>query len=338
MDLLNELKALDQLVVEGNLVEAIERYFHPDFAYIDPHGQKRIGKVNKLAYTWDFLRQINHINGVILNESLVGEKITMSEFIFDFEQKNGEPLRVHEIIKREWQDYRVIREWYFVSEDPTMVREMSGVLQHHREVLEKSVQLAIPFGGAGGLKSEVVCLQKGALENIKVCIDIQHINIHDLDVRLIDPQGGVWGLHHQVPEVSNGQWLQQLWTLDDLPDLKGRPILGTWALEVKDEYGTEGGQLRWWCLELEYSSMDDLTKIEGIGPKIAEILREHEIDSFGRLTTTPVEALRTILGNASNRFKMHDPTSWPEQAALAAAGEWEKLAILQEKLKGGKRL
>ncbi|RME13236.1 MAG: 50S ribosomal protein L17, partial [Bacteroidetes bacterium] len=37
------------------------------------------------------------------------------------------------------------------------------------------------------------------------------------------------------------------------------------------------------------------------------------------------------------RYKMHDPTTWPQQAALAAKGEWDKLAKLQKELKGGKK-
>lgn len=81
---------------------------------------------------------------------------------------------------------------------------------------------------------------------------------------------------------------------------------------------------------------DDLKKIEGIGPKIAELLANSEIGDFNALAGADVEKLKEILAEAGSRYKMHDPTTWPEQAKLAADGEWEKLEKLQDELKGGK--
>ncbi len=81
---------------------------------------------------------------------------------------------------------------------------------------------------------------------------------------------------------------------------------------------------------------DDLTKIEGIGPKIAEIFAAKGISSFAQLAKTKPAALKAILEEAGSRFKMHDPGTWPKQAELAAAGKWDELAKFQDELKGGK--
>lgn len=81
---------------------------------------------------------------------------------------------------------------------------------------------------------------------------------------------------------------------------------------------------------------DDLKKIEGIGPKIAGILNEAGIYTFANLSQTPIDRLRSILADAGNRYKMHDPTSWPRQAELAAAGNWDELQKLQDQLDGGR--
>ena len=84
------------------------------------------------------------------------------------------------------------------------------------------------------------------------------------------------------------------------------------------------------------SKPDDLKKIEGIGPKIAQILNDAGIYTFSNLSQTPTDRLKNILAEAGNRYKMHDPQTWPNQAALAAAGEWEKLKELQDVLDGGR--
>ena len=81
---------------------------------------------------------------------------------------------------------------------------------------------------------------------------------------------------------------------------------------------------------------DDLKKIEGIGPKIATLLNEAGINTFAELAAANADTVRDILEQAGSRYKMHDPTTWSKQAALAAAGEWDELQKLQDELKGGK--
>lgn len=82
---------------------------------------------------------------------------------------------------------------------------------------------------------------------------------------------------------------------------------------------------------------DDLTKIEGVGPKIAGLLNERNILTFKDLSKAKLTLLQEVLDAAGSRFRMHNPATWAEQAKLAANGEWDKLATLQAELKGGKR-
>jgi predicted flap endonuclease-1-like 5' DNA nuclease len=82
---------------------------------------------------------------------------------------------------------------------------------------------------------------------------------------------------------------------------------------------------------------DNLKKIEGIGPKIEQLLQEKGVETFAALAKAKPTFLKEVLAEAGSRFKMHDPTTWPEQAALAAKGDTKALLALQEKLKGGKR-
>jgi predicted flap endonuclease-1-like 5' DNA nuclease len=82
---------------------------------------------------------------------------------------------------------------------------------------------------------------------------------------------------------------------------------------------------------------DDLMRIEGIGPKIAGLLKEAKIDSFESLADSDPERLREVLEQGGRRFGLADPESWPAQAALAARGEWDALKNLQAQLKGSRR-
>ncbi len=84
------------------------------------------------------------------------------------------------------------------------------------------------------------------------------------------------------------------------------------------------------------TAIDDLKKVEGIGPKIEELLKNAGIQSYTSLSETTPERIREILESAGSRYKVHDPTTWPEQAKMAAAGEWDKLKEWQSALDGGK--
>jgi len=79
----------------------------------------------------------------------------------------------------------------------------------------------------------------------------------------------------------------------------------------------------------------DLTVIEGIGPKIASILNKAGIKTFDQLAKKEVAELKEILAKAGKRYNAHDPTTWGQQAELAAAGKWEVLKAWKNRLKGG---
>ena len=82
---------------------------------------------------------------------------------------------------------------------------------------------------------------------------------------------------------------------------------------------------------------DDLTVVEGIGPRIAELCRSRGIDTWAALAAADVGALRHMLHAAGPRFSVHDPTTWPEQARCLAAGDWEGFARVAGPRRDGSR-
>lgn len=87
--------------------------------------------------------------------------------------------------------------------------------------------------------------------------------------------------------------------------------------------------------DMDFLNADDFTLIEGIGPKIAKILNQADIHTFKQLSNQEPEELLIALATAG--IFMTDPSSWPEQARFAAAGQWDELKRLQDSLKGGQQ-
>ena len=84
------------------------------------------------------------------------------------------------------------------------------------------------------------------------------------------------------------------------------------------------------------SKGDDLTKVEGIGPKVREVFNEAGIMTFADLAEQKADKLAEILIEANSRYKMFDPTSWPIQAKMAAEDKWDELKKWQDEHDGGK--
>lgn len=80
---------------------------------------------------------------------------------------------------------------------------------------------------------------------------------------------------------------------------------------------------------------NDLTIVEGIGPKINELFNDNGIKTFAQLAVATVPQMREILDKGGSRFRIANPSTWAQQGALAAANKWTELKTLQDKLSGG---
>lgn len=81
---------------------------------------------------------------------------------------------------------------------------------------------------------------------------------------------------------------------------------------------------------------DDLTVVEGIGPKISELFNNSGVNTWKELAQCSVEKCQEVLNSGGKRFEIHKPGTWPEQAKMAAEGKWQELKDWQDKLDGGK--
>ena len=115
-------------------------------------------------------------------------------------------------------------------------------------------------------------------------------------------------------------------TPEPVAEAKPEPV----AEETKEEPAAEAAPEP---VVEEAVAADDLTKIEGIGPKIAETLVAAEVSTFAALAKTDVTKLAEIIAEVRGK---HVPDTWPKQAEMAEAGQWDELKKWQDELDGGK--
>lgn len=80
---------------------------------------------------------------------------------------------------------------------------------------------------------------------------------------------------------------------------------------------------------------DDLTVVEGIGPKINDLFKDNGIKTFADLAKQTVPQMRAVLDKGGARYRIANPATWAQQADLAAKNQWADLKKLQDELSGG---
>lgn len=88
---------------------------------------------------------------------------------------------------------------------------------------------------------------------------------------------------------------------------------------------------------IKIKSAEDLTVIEGIGPKINELFKDNGLKTFTHVGGATVKEMRAILDKGGARYRMANPGTWAKQAKLAANNKWKELKKLQDELSGGKK-
>ena len=117
------------------------------------------------------------------------------------------------------------------------------------------------------------------------------------------------------------------------PAKKEAPKAETKKAEPKVEVKKEVAPKKAAAPKKTSTKADDLKKIEGIGPKIAETLVAAGVATYADLAKTTPEKISEIIAEVRGN---HVPDTWPQQAKLAADGKWDELKKWQDELDGGK--
>ena len=170
------------------------------------------------------------------------------------------------------------------------------------EMLTATVPRSAGFAIVGAVASAPADSREG--ERLAALVVEQEATIGDLRAR-------IWNHEAKIGELQGALTTHNLSTAPRDPDLEhGAEVLG------------------------EKVRFNDLTVVEGIGPKIADLLQTTGgIKTWWELHRTDVATLRTLLDGAGPRFQIHDPSSWPQQAGMLARGEWEDFKDLTAELR-----
>lgn len=116
MNLETKVQAMDQMLAQGAILDAVKTYFADNANTSDYNDVKTKSKQQMIDKMEGFLASIAKVNGITHHGTMLGNQVSASEFTFDFDMKDGSKVYWHEIIRRDWNEAgQVIREEYFLA-------------------------------------------------------------------------------------------------------------------------------------------------------------------------------------------------------------------------------
>lgn len=105
--------AKNELVTKGQIIDAAEMYFAANIKTVDFDGTVTEGKQAIMKKLDNFVGSIQKVNEIALRRSVSDDNVSFSEYIFNFEMKDGSQILWHEIIRSLWENGQIVEEQYF---------------------------------------------------------------------------------------------------------------------------------------------------------------------------------------------------------------------------------
>lgn len=116
MKLQHLVEALDAQIVSGDVIGAFDKFAADNCVTRSGADNMTQTKAQKLEILNWFFQNIAHANRIECTACKVGDSVTESQFVFDFVNKQGQPLVYQEVIRRAWKDGKVVEEQYLIGE------------------------------------------------------------------------------------------------------------------------------------------------------------------------------------------------------------------------------
>jgi chromosome segregation ATPase len=232
-----------------------------------------------------------------------------------------------------------------------ILTDLQGQLQERND---KILSLKEDFSDFKNTTQMTITERETHIDKLSNSIEVNAEKIDNLNERIQEKEYTILGLQEQLSkkeenlQKQKNQFNEQNLYIKNLTEersdfLEQIQKITTRAEDAEAKEIEMGNSLK--TKDLEYASLqqrtrrmqDDFNHITGIGQKISSTLKHAGIKSFSKLATTDVKQINEILEKENPALlKLSNPSTWPEQARIAAEGDWEALSNLQNSIKATK--
>ena len=109
----NSLADLNNLVQQGNLMEAFEKYYHQDIAMQENSNPPVVGKDVNRKRELEFVANIQDFRSASVEGLGIGDDISFVIWKYDYTHKEWGVRNYTQVSVQNWQDGKIIKEQFF---------------------------------------------------------------------------------------------------------------------------------------------------------------------------------------------------------------------------------
>ena len=113
--LLEKISDLNDLVLQGKIMEAFEKHYHEDVVMQENENPPTPGKEANRKREEEFLQAITEFRAANPLRVTIGEGTTMVEWSYDYTHKDWGLRKYTQVSVQEWQDGQIIKEKFYYA-------------------------------------------------------------------------------------------------------------------------------------------------------------------------------------------------------------------------------
>ena len=113
--LLEKIHDLNELILQGKVLEAFEKYYHEDVVMQENEEPTRVGKAANRQREEAFLSSLVEFRKAQPLKVTVGKNVSMVEWHYDFTHKEWGVRNYTQVSVQQWQDGQIIKEKFYYA-------------------------------------------------------------------------------------------------------------------------------------------------------------------------------------------------------------------------------
>jgi hypothetical protein len=115
LDLKAAFEDIKQLVLQGNAMQAFEKYYGEDVVMQENENPPTVGKAANRQREEEFFAKVVEFRGAEVKNVAFGENVIISEWFLDYTHQDWGKRTYDQVSVQEWKDGKVVRERFYYA-------------------------------------------------------------------------------------------------------------------------------------------------------------------------------------------------------------------------------
>lgn len=114
-DLRTNVDQLNQMILEGKILEAFDKFYADDVVMQDNNYPQREGKVVNRQYEEAFVSGLTEFRGAKVISTLVSDDLAVTEWWFDYTHKDYGVRNYRQLAVQRWKNGKIVEEKFYYN-------------------------------------------------------------------------------------------------------------------------------------------------------------------------------------------------------------------------------